>query len=268
MIGRRTLAGLAFAAAATPARGQDARPRSGGRLVWAVETEPATLNPHLNGQDKTKLYLRNVFESLLARTADGGYVPWLATGYQLSADGTTYRFALRDGVTFSDGRPLDAEAVTINFRRLRDPAYSGSVSAGPIARLADARALDVRTVEFRLDRVYAPFLDFAANLEILSPAAFDSPQLKSGGPQVAGTGPFVLVRSARGQDIRFVRNPAYDWAPATTKHRGPAYLNEVTYRFLPESSVRTGALTSGQVDLIEGVSGNDAGLFRGFFYFR
>ncbi|EJN04984.1 ABC transporter substrate-binding protein [Phyllobacterium sp. YR531] len=253
-------AGTTFAAGVTQAA--DATPVTGGALVWGVETDPATLNPQLNGQDKTKLLLRNVFESLLSRTADGGYVPWLANEYRISDDGKTYTFTLRDGVTFTDGEKLDAAAVVKNFTRLKDAAYSGSASAGPVSKVADAKALDAHTVELTLSEVYAPFLDFAASLEILSPKAFDSAQLKSGGTEIAGTGPFILKRYVKGQDIHFVKNAAYNWAPKTAAHQGPAYLDEVTYRFLPESSVRTGALSSGQVDVIEGISGNDAGLFK------
>ncbi|WP_230982916.1 ABC transporter substrate-binding protein [Inquilinus limosus] len=257
---------LAFGVRSLPVAAADT-PVTGGSLTWGVETEPATLNPHLNGQDKTKLLLRNVFESLLARTADGGYVPWLATGYKVSDDGRTYTFTLRDDVTFSDGQTLDAAAVVTTFTELKDPAYSGSASAGPVSHLVEARAVDARTVELTLKDTYAPFLDFAAGLEILSPSAFASsafasPKLKAGGPEVAGTGPFILDRYTKGQEIRFVRNPKYNWAPPTAAHRGPAYLDEVTYRFLPESSVRIGALSSGQVDLIEGIPGNDAAVFR------
>ncbi|MDJ1634382.1 ABC transporter substrate-binding protein [Rhizobium rhizogenes] len=241
---------------------QDGNPVSGGKLVWGVETDPATLNPQLNGQDKTKLLLRNVYESLLARTADGGYVSWLATSYKISDDGKTYTFTLRDGVTFSDGEKLDAAAVVTNFTRLKDAAYSGSVSAGPVSRVVDAKAVNAHTVVLTLGDVYAPFLDFAASLEILSPKAFTSSQLKSGGTEIAGTGPFILEHYVKGQDIHFVKNKAYNWPPKIAFHQGPAYLDEVTYRFLPESSVRTGALTSGQVDVIEGISGNDAGLFK------
>jgi peptide/nickel transport system substrate-binding protein len=261
---RRSVFGMATAVLALPATGRAAteEPVRGGKLNWGVETEPATLNPQLNGQDKTKLYLRNVYEPLLARTADGGYVPWLATGYEVAEDGTTYTFTLRRDVTFSDGRTLDAAAVALNFTRLKDPAYSGSISVGPVSRLAEAEVVDEYTVRLKLSRIYAPFLDFAASLELLSPAAYDSPQLKSGGPQIAGTGPFTLRRYTKGQELHYVRNPAYNWAPATAKHQGPAYLDEVTYRFLPESSVRVGALTSGQVDAIEGISGNDAVLFK------
>ncbi|WFU05221.1 ABC transporter substrate-binding protein (plasmid) [Rhizobium sp. CB3171] len=254
MLATSALPGLSIAAEGTPI--------SGGKLTWGVETEPATLNPQLNGQDKTKLLLRNAYESLLARSADGGYVPWLATEYNISDDGKTYTFKLRDDVTFTDGQTFDAQAVITNFTKLKDPAYSGSVSAGPVSRIVEAKALDDYTVSFTLNQVYAPFLDYAASLEILSPSAFASTQLKSGGPEIAGTGPFILKRYAKGQDIQFVKNSAYHWAPKTAAHQGPAHLDEVIYRFLSESSVRTGALSSGQVDVIEGIAGNDASLFK------
>lgn len=253
---------LAISAFPVLSLAEDAKPVSGGTLTWGVETEPATLNPQLNGQDKTKLLLRNAYESLLARTADGGYVPWLATGYSISEDGRTYTFKLRDDVTFTDGQKLDAQAVIANFEKLKDPAYSTSVSAGPVSRIAELKAVDSHTVSFTLKDIYAPFLDYVAGLEILSPAAFSSSQIKSGGPEVAGTGPFILKRYVKGQEIQFEKNPAYNWAPKTAKHQGPAYLDQITYRFLPESSVRTGALTSGQLDVIEGISGNDAALFK------
>ncbi len=241
---------------------EDAKPVSGGKLAWGVETEPATLNPQLNGQDKTKLLLRNAYESLLARTAKGGYVPWLATEYKISEDGKTYTFKLRNDVSFTDGQKLNAEAIVTNFTKLKDAAYSGSVSAGPVSRIEEVKAVGDDTVSITLKQVYAPFLDYVASLEILSPSAFASSQLKSGGPEIAGTGPFILKRYAKGQEIQFAKNPSYNWAPKIAAHQGPAYLDEVTYRFLPESSVRAGALTSGQVDVIEGISGNDAALFK------
>ncbi|UXT99312.1 ABC transporter substrate-binding protein [Agrobacterium tumefaciens] len=253
---------LAISALPALSVAEDAKPVNGGTLTWGVETEPATLNPQLNGQDKTKLLLRNAYESLLARTADGGYVPWLATGYSISEDGKTYTFKLRDDVTFTDGQKFDAQAVVANFEKLKDPAYSTSVSAGPVSRIAELKAVDSHTVSFTLKDIYAPFLDYVAGLEILSPAAFSSAQIKSGGPEVAGTGPFILKRYVKGQEIQFEKNPAYNWAPKTAKHQGAAYLDQVTYRFLPESSVRTGALTSGQLDVIEGISGNDAAVFK------
>ncbi|WP_260432501.1 ABC transporter substrate-binding protein [Burkholderia sp. Bp9140] len=236
-------------------------PVSGGSLTWGVETEPRTLNPQLNGQDKVELLLRNAYESLLARKTDGSYVPWLATGYRVSEDGKTYTFTLRDDVKYSDGAPFDAKAVARNFLNARELSYSaGTQLARLVSHIADVKTPDARTVVITLDAPYAPFLTFAGRLPLLSPNAFGRPSLKSGGTDIAGTGPFILRRYVKGQEIEFAKNPDYRWAPPTAGHQGPAYLDRVVYRFLPESSVRTGALLSGQVDVIEGVSGNDAAL--------
>lgn len=238
-------------------------PVSGGTLTWGVESEPHTLNPQLNGQDKVELLLRNAYESLLAQKPDGSFVPWLATAYKVSADGKTYTFTLRDGVKFTDGAPFDAQAVARNFLNARNLTYSaGSNLSRLISHVSGVKTPDTHTVEITLDAPYAPFLTFAGRLPLLSPNAFDRPGLKSGGPDIAGTGPFILRKYVKGQDIEFVKNPDYRWAPSTAGHQGPAYLDGVVYRFLPESSVRTGALLSGQVDVIEGVSGNDAALIR------
>lgn len=238
-------------------------PKAGGHLTWGVETEPAPLNPQLNGQSKAELILRVAYESLLARQPDGSYLPWLASGYQLSDDGLTYTFKLKSGIQFSDGQPFDARAVAENFRHLQDPAYcSGSSQCVIALRISQIETPDEHTVLLRLKQPYAPFLSAASALKLLSPAVWSSSQLKAGGPELAGTGPFIIKSYQKGQQITFVKNPHYQWAPANAAHQGPAWLDSVTYRFLPESSVRTGALLSGQVDVIEGVSGNDAAEFK------
>ncbi|WP_017348101.1 ABC transporter substrate-binding protein [Pantoea sp. A4] len=254
------IASLSAIAANTSAAEQ---PKSGGDLTWGVETEPATLNPQLNGQDKVELLLRNSWESLLARTPDGGYVPWLAQSYSVSDDGKTYRFNLRHDVTFSDGEKFNAAAVAENFRHTQDAAYcAGSTLCAKGALIDTISTPDDYTVVVTLKQVYSPFLAFSSGLALLSPKSWQSTQLKSGGKELAGTGPFILQSYEKGQQITFVKNPHYNWAPATAHHQGPAWLDRVTYRFLPESSVRTGALLSGQVDVIEGISGNDAGEFK------
>jgi peptide/nickel transport system substrate-binding protein len=242
--------------------GSSASPQAGGHLTWGVETEPVTLNPQLNGQDKTKLLLRNSYEQLLARQDDGTFVPWLASAYKTSADGLTYTFTVRDGVTFWDGTTLDAAAVVKNITEQVDPKYNPYGAAGPLSHLKSAKATDDKTVTITLKTRYAPFLDFIGSLPIISPDAYSKADVKAGGPDIAGTGPFVLTKYSKGQEIDFSKNPAYDWAPATDKHQGPAYLDSLTYRFLPESSVRLGALQSGQVDVIEGIPGTQAAQFQ------
>jgi peptide/nickel transport system substrate-binding protein len=234
-------------------------PVSGGSLTWGVETEPITFNPHQYAQAKARLLVWNSFEGLLTHDEKGGYVPWLASGYEASPDGRDYTFKLRTGVTFSDGTPFDAAAVKANVDQLRAPGYAPAVAAVQLRNLRDVEVKDPATVVFHLTRPDVLLLDFIASPQgaQVSPASLKSARnLKAGGPELAGTGPFILDRYSAGQEVHYQRNPAY-------KGARPAYLDEVTYRFLKESSVRVGALTSGQVQVIEGVPATDQALITG-----
>ncbi|GAA2648036.1 ABC transporter substrate-binding protein [Paractinoplanes durhamensis] len=235
-------------------------PVSGGSLTWAVETEPITLNPHQYAQAKARLLVWNNFEALLTHDDKGGYLPWLAESYDVSADGLAYTLKLRSGVTFSDGTPFDAAAVKANTDLLLSAGYAPTVAAVQLKNLKSVDVVDPATVRYTLKRPDVLILDFLSSPQgaIVSPTSLKAAKnLKAGGVELAGTGPFVLDRYAPGQELHYKKNPAYNWAPANAGHAGPAYLDEVTYRFLKESSVRVGALTSGQVQVIEGVPATD-----------
>jgi peptide/nickel transport system substrate-binding protein len=240
--------------------GADAgQPVSGGSLTWGIETEPITLNPHQYAQAKARLLVANAYEGLLTHDANGGYVPLLATGYQAAADGRSYTFKLRTGVTFSDGTPFDAAAVKANIDQLLAPDYAPTVAAVQLKNLKSVEVPDPSTVVYHLTRPDVLLLDFISSPQgaVVSPTSLrKAANLKAGGPELAGTGPFILDRYAAGQEVHFKRNPSY-WGSR------PAYLDEVTYRFLKESSVRVGALTSGQVQVIEGVPATDQALITG-----
>jgi peptide/nickel transport system substrate-binding protein len=239
------------------------KPVSGGSLTWAVETEPITFNPHQYAQAKARLLVWNSFEALLTHDDKGGYLPWLASAYAVSPDGRTYTFTLRPGVTFSDGTKFDAAAVKANIDQLLVPNYAPGVAAVQLKNLDSVEVKDPSTVVFRLRKPDVLILDFVSSPQgaQISPKSLkEAKNLKAGGPELAGTGPFVLDRYTPGQEVHFTRNPAYNWAPANAGHTGPAYLDGITYRFLKESSVRVGALTSGQVQIIEGVPATDESL--------
>ncbi|GAA2189856.1 ABC transporter substrate-binding protein [Micromonospora lupini] len=246
--------------AAAPAAEAAGEPRSGGALTWAVETEPITLNPHQYAQAKARLLVWNTFESLLTYDKQGKLVPWLATGWQAAPDGLSYTLTLRDGVTFTDGTPLDATAVKTNIDKLREPGYAPGVAAVQLRNLKAVEVVDPRTVRLSLTTPDVLILDFLASPQgaQVSPKSLrEAKNLKAGGVDVVGTGPFVLDRYVPGQELHYRRNPGYDWAPPTAAHTGPAHLDEITYRFLKESAVRVGALTSRQVQLVEGVPATD-----------
>ncbi|GLY93069.1 ABC transporter substrate-binding protein [Actinoplanes sp. NBRC 103695] len=253
---------LALALAACGNGGDDPEgagsPQDGGSLTWGVETEPITFNPHLYAQAKARLLVWNTFEGLLTHDQRGGVVPWLATGYEAAKDGLSYTFKLREGVKFSDGTPLDAAAVKANIDQIRRPGYNPALLAVQLKNLKDVEVVDPLTVRYVLTRPDVLILDFIAAPQgaLVSPASLETAKnLKAGGPDLAGTGPFLLDRYTAGQEVHFTRNPGY-WGER------PAHLNEITYRFLKEPSVRVGALTSGQVQVIEGVPATDQQLIE------
>lgn len=237
----------------------------GGSLTWAVETQPTTFNPQQWGQNKARLLVHNQFDSLIARGGDGGFLPWLATSWKVSKDGLTYTFQLRDDVTFHDGEKFDAASVKANLDQFLVPGYNAAVAAIQLRNLGKTEVTGTHTLKVTLKAPDGLFLDFLSSPYAgqVSPKSLkNAKDLKAGGVDVVGTGPFILDRFTPGQEVHYKRNPNYNWPPAGSAHQGPAYLSEVTYRFLPEAAVRVGALTSGQVQVIEGVPATEIGLIK------
>ncbi|MFI0418923.1 ABC transporter substrate-binding protein [Spongiactinospora sp. 9N601] len=242
-----------------------AQSAQGGSLTWAIETQPVTLNPQQWSQNKARLLVFNQFDALVSRAEDGSFRPWLAKSWKVSEDGLTYTLHLRDDVTFHDGTKFDAAAVKANLDQFRVPGYNPQVLAIQLKAFDRAEVVGPATVKITLKEPDALFLDFLASPYAgqVSPKSLkNAKDVKFGGPDLVGTGPFVLNRYVQGQEIHYRRNPRYAWPPAGAAHQGPAHLAEITYRFLPEAAVRVGALTSGQVQVIEGVPATETALIR------
>ncbi|MDR1078991.1 MAG: ABC transporter substrate-binding protein [Propionibacteriaceae bacterium] len=274
------LAGLAACSGSpdpTPSGSTASGPVEGGELVWAIETDITTINPHRNGQDKANPILSNAFSPYLYRNGAGEFEPWIAAGYEVSSDGLQVTLNLRDNVTFSDGAKLDAAAAKLNIDKVSDPAagYVTSIPGG-LRFLESVEVVDPLTLRFTLSKADIQFLLFLSTTHSspLSPATFDLPQtvLEPGGPQLAGVGPFTIESFIPSTELVFVKRADYAWAPDSIAQGHPApYLDKVTYRTLKEGSTRTGALQQGQVDVASDIQPIDAALFQGdarFQYLR
>ncbi|MDB5653620.1 MAG: bacterial extracellular solute-binding s, 5 Middle family protein [Tardiphaga sp.] len=240
----------------------EGKPVSGGAITWGVATEPSCFDPHRSSQQAAFFVARNYIDSLIGKNADGSFAPWLATQWSVSPDGKEYTYTLRQDVVFHDGEKLDAAAVKANYDFVKKP--DNAANAAALLEYYDhADVVSPYVVKFVLTRPDSTFLESTSNVKLglISPKSLEKGDLCGGGPALAGTGPFVFERYSRGQSASFVRNKAYNWAPGYAGHNGPAYLDRFTFRFLPEAAVRAGALSSGQVDLIEGVQPTDVPLF-------
>ncbi|MQY06287.1 ABC transporter substrate-binding protein [Actinomadura macrotermitis] len=229
-------------------------PVDGGKLVFAVNSEPLALDPHTSPQDVTAIFTRPVLDSLVALDSAGTVKPWLATSWKLSPDQRSYTFTLRRDVTFSDGTPFDAAAVKANLDHIVDPKTKSQLAASQFGPYKGTDVVDRYTARVNFAKPHSPFLN------VLSTVFFgmESPAELRKGPQaqasaIVGTGPFIMERYTPHQGITYRRNPAYKWSSPNAAHQGPARLAQLEIKMLLEDSVRYGALTSGQVNAITAV---------------
>ncbi|MDL9935463.1 ABC transporter substrate-binding protein [Gordonia sp. ABSL1-1] len=197
----------------------------------------------------------NVFDRLVFRPPSGTEIkPWIATSWTTSEDGRRYTFTLRDGVTYSDGTPLDAENVKQNFefRAFGDDKGNVKHSAWPeVAAISADNAK--RSVTVELTRPYPYFLTTLSDASASGLAASSYFAKDARGQNLAtslvGSGPFV-IESGTLDEVKLVRRPGYAWAPAGVTNQGEAYLDSFSTIGVTEDSVRLGSLSSDQGDLI------------------
>lgn len=207
------------------------------RLVYALSDYPSTLDPTTATDERGAVVLINIFEGLVRFEPGGtGVEPCLARDWEVSTDARTWTFYLRDNVTFTDGTPLDAEAVKAGVS-----SQLNSETAGPYASFIYGLVTRVETphhntVVFHLQHPYAPFI---RNLAML-PAAVTRPTPDKG--LLLGTGPFVptVVEPDR---IILKANSGY-WD-------GPPRLKEVIFTMIPDPGERWRALAQGRADVAE-----------------
>ncbi len=231
----------------------EARPVSGGTLIYATDREPLCLDPQSLG-DMPQVFIAEQFlDSLVSMDAHGRIGPWLAKSWDISADGLVYTFHLREDVHFTDGTPLPAEAVKANLDHMVDPRTQSSTDRNYVQQqYVRTDIIDAHTAAVHLSRPYAAFLEVLSQafLGIESPAALQRPEEANCASPV-GSGPFKVVRWDRQSQVVLERNPDYAWAPPTARHQGPAYLERIIWKFIYEPSVRFATLQSGMADVID-----------------
>lgn len=220
-----------------------------GVLVVGQIAEPKSLDPAAVTAVNDFRILMNVYDGLV-RYKDGTLEvePALAESWTISDDGTVYTFSLRDGVTFHDGTPFNAEAVKYNFDRMLDENHPQH-DTGPFplafffSAVEEVEVVDDLTVRFKLNAPYAPFLSNLAYPTglIVSPTAVREYGADYGRNPV-GTGPFKFAEWESNAKVVVVRNDDY-W-------EDPAKLEAVVFRPITDANTRVAELMAGGIDLM------------------
>jgi len=222
----------------------------GGKLTIAVQTDPTTLDPHVNSSSFDTIFLHALFDRLIERSPDGTLYPGLAETWEVADDGVTWTLKLRNDVTFHDGTPFNAEAAVYSFERIVNPDTKSEYAVFQLGPYESSRAIDEFTLELKMAEPYGalPVSLATYGIAMVSPDAAE----KAGnqfGQNPVGSGPFIFKEWVPQSHVTLVRNPDYNWASPIHKVSGPAPLEEVTFRVIPENATRAAALQSGEVDM-------------------
>ena len=233
----RLMTGVASAAlvvAATSAFAKD-------DITVAMQLEPPHLDPTsaAAGAIDSVLYT-NVFEGLTRFMGDGSVVPGLAESWEISEDGLTYTFKLREGVTFHDGTTMDAEDVKFTLDRI-NAEDSANAQKALYAAISQVNVIDPQTVEVKLSE---PNGNMLSNLA-WGDAVIVAPETVEAIKQTPiGTGAFKFENWNQGDKITLTRNDDY-WGEA------PA-LASATFKFISDPTAAFASVMAEDVDVFTG----------------
>lgn len=249
MINRRGFmigAGAAVASAGSALAQQRAR-----EVGVGMTQDTLTLDPANHRNRDTERVIRNIYDGLLTRDADMRVLPELAESFR-QVDPTTFEFRLRPNVKFHSGAVMTAADVKFTFDRLVKPnAMAGQTSprASLLGPLSDAVVVDERTVRMILREPWPilpamlPFQNVVnkAHVERVGQEAFQT--------QPDGCGPYKLVEWRRGEAVILERFADYWGGAPDIPPVGPAQVDRVVFRVIPENSARVAALLAGAIDI-------------------
>jgi peptide/nickel transport system substrate-binding protein len=230
----------------------------GGELIYGTWQSPDNLDVQVTGLQITTNVGTQVFDPLLRRDPSKGDIqPGLAEKWEVNANSTEFTFWLRKGVKFHDGTPLNAQAVKFSLDRVVDPATRSGAARGALGAYKGSQVVDEYTLKVQFSQPSAGFLNMCCSVlvNILSPTA-----VKKWGDQyqfhITGTGPFMLKEYVPDDHVTLVKNPDYAWGPSYI-HSGPAYLDTITYKVIPEDLTRVSTLTTGETHLVDNLRSHD-----------
>lgn len=226
---------------------------SADTINFGQAAEPRGLDPALVDDAESVRVISNIYEGLLQYAKDSVDIkPCLAKSWDISEDGLSYTFHLRDDVKFHDGSEFNAEAVKFNIDRqlpgqkTEDMPYAEAV----YGVVKDVEVLDKYTVKINLKSKCTPFLSNLAmslGAPMVSPKALQESNNNLNEHPV-GTGPYKFVRWDKSQNVVLVKNDNYWGEKAKTTN--------LVFKLISDHSARAVALTNGEVDIISGVDVN------------
>lgn len=222
------------------------KPVRGGTLVVGIDEFGGQLNPAITSLGSVVRATMLVYQGLLYLDAKSEVHPELAESFEVDDGGKTYRFTLRSGVKWHDGKPFSSADVKFTFEKVL-LQYHPRTRVALGAKIEAIETPDPQTVVFRLKEPFSafPLVLTVADAAILPQHIYDGtdPLTNPANDQPVGTGPFKFESLIPDSELRLTRNPDFYL-------EGRPYLDSVVYRVIPETSTLLQALEEGDIDAV------------------
>jgi peptide/nickel transport system substrate-binding protein len=245
---RRALLAGGAALTAMAALGRTGRadePVRGGTLTFISHPEAPMLTSALSTAGPIQWISGKIFDGLVTYDFDFNLVPQLATAWDVSPDGKTISFTLREGVTWHDGTPFTAHDVAYSVMQIWKVEHSRGRNT--YSNVESAEVIDDHNVVLRLSGPAPYIMNALASIEsqILPRHIYEGtdPQTNPANNAPIGTGPFRFEEWARGSHLILALNENYWDQPKP-------YLDRIIYRFIPDGGARAAAMEAGEGDLL------------------
>jgi peptide/nickel transport system substrate-binding protein len=234
----------------------------GGTLIYLEQQAHTNLYPPSGGFYPNGGILNQITDKLTYQNPKTLEIePWIAESWSTNPDKTEYTFKLRPGVTFSDGTPLDANAVAKNFDTYGLGNKSQRLPVSEVINNYDhSEVIDPLTVKFYFKRPSPGFLQGTATIGsgLVSLSTLNRQYDELGDARhIIGSGPFVVSGETLGREVDLSVRKDYRWGPIKLAQQGRANLDAIKVLITPEDSVRIGALQAGQADFIRQIQAYD-----------
>lgn len=201
----------------------------GGDLVYLDAEAPASLQIQVSYWQNSLLKDQMLDRLVYQDPTTFEFEPWIAESWTVNDAATEYRFTIRDGVSYSNGQPLDAESVRRNLQwQANGDKPKGITRNTYFPKIASITADNAaRTVRVTLEKPYAPFIAVLTlnTAGLVADATIDATkEEQSVITNLIGSGPFYAESQIPDKKIVLAKRRGYDWAPATAPHQGEAYL--------------------------------------------
>jgi peptide/nickel transport system substrate-binding protein len=219
-------------------------PMPGGSISEGIIGTPRFVNPILALSDADRDLVSIIYSGLMRKSVDGELIPDLAEKYEMSKDGLSYTFTLKNKIYFHNGKPVTADDVVFTINEVKDPVIKSSLRGNWDG--VNVEKIDEKTIKFTLKQPYASFLENAMLGIIPEHIWSGSPvELNDANVNPIGSGPYQVSKVSK-QSSGII--DSYTLTSFKKFALGRPYINKITLHFYPNENDLLSALKSGKID--------------------